>query len=397
MAQPLTAPWYPVASFGTSVRGPRAGASRTGGQPWWLVGDALSVDGRRSMSTVHKPNDGAGSNELLSDPVVSSSASAGTPGETFADQVLASVADAAAACAPFGSEVAAIASQSNFFVAGIQQGIEAVHVSAGLPWWAAIVACTFAVRTAVLPLTVMQMKNAAAMTMMRPEMEALNNEMRDRIQSGDTAAGLEMRNKMLALWKKYKVNPIKSLATGLVQAPLFICFFLAVRRMCDGIPTFATGGPALYPDLSAADPLCILPVLAGASMLGMVEMGFTDGVDLTQPAMKNMKNFLRVVAVISVPLTYTLPSGVFLYWIANNSFSFVQTLGFKYLGLKKLFGIPQVLVPAGPGTTSAWPALNQPPPGATPQPGVVPPVRATTPLVLQALRAKQHKHGQKKS
>lgn len=51
--------------------------------------------------------------------------------------------------------------------------IDGLHVASGLPYWLAIVAITVGLRTAVLPIVVMSMKNDAKFAAMMPEMDLL--------------------------------------------------------------------------------------------------------------------------------------------------------------------------------------------------------------------------------
>ena len=56
-----------------------------------------------------------------------------------------------------------------------------------------------------------------------------------------------------------------------LQAPIFVCFFLAIKRMAV-IPSFETGGPALFTNLAVADPTYMLPLLSGATFIATVEV-----------------------------------------------------------------------------------------------------------------------------
>ena len=49
--------------------------------------------------------------------------------------------------------------------------------------------------------------------------------------------------------------------------------FLGVRQMCLlPVESFLTGGCLWFPDLTAADPFCILPIYATASVIYMVHV-----------------------------------------------------------------------------------------------------------------------------
>jgi membrane protein insertase Oxa1/YidC/SpoIIIJ len=63
---------------------------------------------------------------------------------------------------------------------------------------------------------------------------------------------------------RHDCNPFKSFVPLLAQGPLFVCFFLAIKRMAD-LPSFEHGGAAWFTNLSGTDPL------SGATFLATVE------------------------------------------------------------------------------------------------------------------------------
>jgi hypothetical protein len=56
-----------------------------------------------------------------------------------------------------------------------------------------------------------------------------------------------------------------------------------------------------------------------------------------------------------VPMTYTFPAGVFVYWITTNVFSFCQMMALKVPLIKKLCGMPDV--PTGYANPASMPSV----------------------------------------
>ena len=156
---------------------------------------------------------------------------------------------------------------------------------------------------------------------------------------------------MQRVWKKYDVNPVKSFAPVLINAPVFISFYFAISKMAAGVPSFQSGGPAMYPDLSIADPTYSLPILSSLTFLASVELGAVEGVQTSQSM--QMKWFLRALAVAMVPLTSSFPQGVFVYWITSNVFSGFQTTITRTKAFKSTMGIPDVSAVANAPTEAA--------------------------------------------
>ena len=77
------------------------------------------------------------------------------------DQPAAQAADSLASAV---DDVAALAADSNLLVGALQRSIDWVHVTHDLPWWLSIAAVTVALRVAIVPAVVVQMRNTAKLT-----------------------------------------------------------------------------------------------------------------------------------------------------------------------------------------------------------------------------------------
>ena len=234
--------------------------------------------------------------------------------------------------------MAAITGDSWYTTSALMYAIEYFHVAHGMEWWAAIVATTVAMRVVALPLTVMQQKNAARMHLAKPEIEAINK--LAQTHSQDKEALERYQGEIWKIWQKYDCNPVKMFASLLVQAPVFISFFIAIQRMSAGVPSFATGGDLWFADLSAADATYALPLLSSLTFLASVETSPPNGSDPN--AAPGMKWGMRALAAVMIPLTASFPQGVFVYWVTTNLFSLAQATALRAPVLKKLAGIPDV-------------------------------------------------------
>lgn len=259
-------------------------------------------------------------------------------GEVVKD-VLATTSEVAPAVGQLVSEVVPVAAQSWPTTAALMYAIEYFHVAQGYEWWMAIVGATIFMRTVTFPLVVIQMRNTARMQLAKPELEALQAKMKTN-PSQDPELATAYYQEMQRVWKKYDVNPFKSFAPVLINAPVFISFYFAISKMAAGVPSFTTGGPSLYPDLSIADPTYSLPILSSLTFLASVELGTVEGMQTSQSV--QMKWFLRALAVAMVPLTASFPQGVFVYWITSNIFSGFQTTFTRNKAFKSAMGIPDV-------------------------------------------------------
>lgn len=58
-----------------------------------------------------------------------------------------------------------------------------------------------------------------------------------------------------------------------LQAPIFVSFFIALRKMADlPVPSLQTGGLWWFTDLTASDPFYILPIAVTGTMFAILEV-----------------------------------------------------------------------------------------------------------------------------
>lgn len=94
-----------------------------------------------------------------------------------------------------------------------------------------------------------------------------------------------------------------------------------------------------FVDLTAPDSNLILPVMNAASFLVMVELG-ADGMG-SGAQTQTFKWVMRGLALGMTPLTMNLPTGLFVYWTANNAISVSQATIMKIPAVKKALDIPE--------------------------------------------------------
>jgi YidC/Oxa1 family membrane protein insertase len=219
------------------------------------------------------------------------------------------------------------------------RAVDAIHSTLDLPWWLAIGACTLVVRIALTPLALHGSRQQAKMQGLRAQIAPLQQRI---AQSGgkDGAAAAEMQ----ALYAQHGVSPMQMLALPLVQLPIFMSFFLGLRRLADVFPDAHTGGAFWFVDLGARDESLWLPLASGFSALALVRLsvpGATAGMSASEAQQAEfMKKILSAVTLISVPVATTMPASVLVFWCANNGFSIAYTSALVVPPLREALGLP---------------------------------------------------------
>jgi len=241
------------------------------------------------------------------------------------------VADAAAA-------VTVVPEKINIISSTLLQAVEHIHLFVGVPYWESILIVTVAMRVLLFPIAIKTVQSSSRLACMKPEMAKLNELMNNDPNKSDPNVMKNYQAEMKGLMVKHKVNPIRAMLWPFSQFPIFIGFFIALREMGAQLDV-ANGGAFWFPDLGAADPMYILPVLNALSFLVMIEIG-ADGIQANQA--NQFKWAMRAVSLVMIPATASLPSSLFMYWLPNNVLSILQTYLLKREALRKMFDIPKM-------------------------------------------------------
>ena len=171
----------------------------------------------------------------------------------------------------------------------------------------AIVLMTFLVQLILFPLTYKQLKASIVMQKIQPEMKRIQ----DKYGKTDPMAA---QREMMALYKKYGANPLSGCLPLLIQLPIFLALFNALRTSwC------LHGAPFIWwiKDLSAKDPYYVLPIAMGVMMFIQQKMTMPDmGKDNPNAAM------FKWMPIFMTLLFLNFPSGLTLYWFISNCISF---------------------------------------------------------------------------
>ncbi len=188
----------------------------------------------------------------------------------------------------------------------VSSGIEFFGESLG-SYGMGIILFTVVIRLILVPLTFSQNRATAKMQKLNPEMEKLKKKYKDDQQ--------RLNEETVKLWKEHGVNPAMGCLPMLVQMPVIIAMFTALRE-------FEFGEAFLWlPDLTQPDPLFVLPVLAAVSTFIQTKLSMSQGADSSGGSQAIMAYGMPVfIGYISTQF----PSGLALYWTVTNIFGVVQ-------------------------------------------------------------------------
>ncbi len=174
----------------------------------------------------------------------------------------------------------------------------------------AIIVLTVLVRLVTSPLMVRQMRSAERMREVQPKLKALQERYADDRQ--------KQSEEMMKLYKEESINPLGGCLPLLLQMPVLIGLFYALRtsiglRHAPWILWFDDlSQPATMLEI-AGFPIRLLPLVMAGSMYLQQKMTPQTGMDPVQARM-----MLIMMPGMMLLFSYTFPSGLVLYWTVSN-------------------------------------------------------------------------------
>jgi YidC/Oxa1 family membrane protein insertase len=176
----------------------------------------------------------------------------------------------------------------------------------------AIILLTLGIRILLFPLMHTSTVSMRKMAKVQPKVKEI--QAKHKKKKGDPQARAKMNQEMMALYKQEGVNPMAGCLPLLVQLPLlwalYQLFLKAIELRHAPFMLWIT-------DLSAKDPLYVTPILMTATMWLQQRLA-------PQAGDPQQQRLMRMMPLIFGVMFLQFPSGLVLYWLANNVITIIQ-------------------------------------------------------------------------
>jgi len=185
------------------------------------------------------------------------------------------------------------------------------HITGNWGW--AIIVLTLIINVVLIPVRVMTLNSALKMQRIQPQMEQIKAKYAKYKVTDPKRA--DMNKEIMELQKENGVNMFGGCIPSLLQMPLLIAFYTMLSRVTE----MRLQHWYWLPDLTAKDPLHILPIFMVVSMFLVQFYTPSPGVD---PQQQRMMAFM--MPAISGFMVWNFASGLGLYWATGNILMIVQ-------------------------------------------------------------------------
>jgi YidC/Oxa1 family membrane protein insertase len=180
-----------------------------------------------------------------------------------------------------------------------------VHAFVG-NWGVTIVIVTFLLKLLFYPLSEASGRSMAKMKTLAPRIKNLQDTYKDDKE--------KLGRAMMELYKREKINPVAGCLPIIIQIPVFLAFYWVLLESVEMRQAPFVGW---IHDLSARDPLFILPAIMAGAMFVQYKL------NPTPPDPVQAKVFMIMPLVMSATFAF-FPAGLVLYWVTNTLLSIAQ-------------------------------------------------------------------------
>lgn len=204
----------------------------------------------------------------------------------------------------------------------------------------AIIIVTLLIRLIIFPISKKSVMQSENMKKASKDLTKLQNKYKNKTSQEDQ---MKQAQEMMAIYKKYDINPMSGCLFAFIQMPLFFAFLESLYRIpavFEGkFLTFNLGTSpfnALFGTKFSFDHLAdafstgswiyiLLPILVGLATFFSFKMnsGMTSGNPDQEKQMKTMMNIMLVFIVFA---SFSMSTSIIIYWITGSLFTILQSL-----------------------------------------------------------------------
>lgn len=186
-----------------------------------------------------------------------------------------------------------------------------------------VILISLIIRLIAFPIT---KKTAMQSELIKKAQPELNRIQKKYANKQDQESMIKQNQEMMAVYQKYKINPLSGCLFSFIQLPIFIAFFEAVQRTPVifedkflGLQLGTT--PAIGITTGTFYSYAIIMIIIAITTFFSFKMNSTGNME--DPSMKMMPIMMSVMIVITAIF---MPTGLGIYWVTSNLFTIVQNI-----------------------------------------------------------------------
>ena len=189
----------------------------------------------------------------------------------------------------------------------------------------AIILTTLLIRGIVWPFTKKTAMQSENLKLAKPELDKLEKKYANK---QDQESMMMKSQEMLVIYKKYNINPLSGCLFSFIQIPLFFAFYEAISRI-----------PVIFEETFLGFQLGTSPLIAVTkghyyylifiiliALATYYSFKLNSGASMSKEQEQQMKSMSKVMVVVMTFTSFSISSGIAIYWITSNVFTILQNL-----------------------------------------------------------------------
>ena len=184
-----------------------------------------------------------------------------------------------------------------------------------------VIIISILIRLIAFPLTKKAALQSEVMKKAQPELNKIQKKYADK---KDQESMMKQNQEIMAIYKKYGINPMAGCLFAFIQLPIFVAFFEAVQRTPVIFEDKFLGlqlGTTLAVGVTTATlySYIILMIIIAVTTFLSFKMNSMGNMD--DPSMKMMPIMMSGMIIITAVF---MPTGLGIYWVTSNIFTIIQ-------------------------------------------------------------------------
>lgn len=186
-----------------------------------------------------------------------------------------------------------------------------------------VILISLAIRFVAFPITKKTAMQSELIKKAQPELNRIQKKYENK---KDQESMIKQNQEMMAIYKKYNINPMSGCLFAFLQLPVFIAFFEAVQRVPvifeDKFLSLQLGTtPSVGITTSSFYAYLVLMLLIAGTTFFSFKMNTSSNME--DPTMKMMPTMMSIMIVITALF---MPTGLGIYWVTSNLFTIIQNI-----------------------------------------------------------------------
>ena len=188
-----------------------------------------------------------------------------------------------------------------------------------------IIFVTLIIRLIMYPVTLKTAKQSENLKKVQPKLAKIEKKYANKT---DQESMMKKSQELMLLYKENNINPMSGCLYSLIQIPLFFAFYEAIYRL-----------PVLFEDSLLGYQLSMSPMkgMGAGNWLYLIlpilvfvatyfSFRLNSGASMSAEQAKQTKMMMNIMMIMIFVMSFSMSTGIILYWITNNTFTIIQNL-----------------------------------------------------------------------